>query len=319
MKTLVQLIIIFSLALNLSAQTYGALISEGDKYYNEKDYKASLKSYLKAFKVKDASSTHLYNAACSASLAGKKGKAFKLLNESIDAGWIDVNHMKKDGDLNNLHDSKKWQEAITKTEKAKEALEAKWDKPLRNELMDIFASDQDIRRAYIDMSNTKGWDAPETDSLAKIMIHTDSVNLVRLEKILNERGWVGPDLVGSRASQAIFLVIQHSDLEVQEKYLPMMREAVEKGNARSASLALLEDRVALRQGKNQTYGSQVGRNPDTNESYVLPLDDPENVDERRAKMGLGPISEYVSRWSIEWDPVKYKEMLPTYEKWYRDR
>ncbi|SKB74926.1 hypothetical protein SAMN05660226_02969 [Parapedobacter luteus] len=42
----------------------------------------------------------------------------------------------------------------------------------------------------------------------------------------------------------------------------MKREAV-KGNANELDLALLEDRVALRQGKKQIYGSHMGRDPET--------------------------------------------------------
>ena len=53
-----------------------------------------------------------------------------------------------------------------------------------------------------------------------------------------------------------------------------MREAVKKGNAKANSLALLEDRVALRRGGKQIYGSQVTRDSETNEYYVLPLIDP---------------------------------------------
>ena len=57
------------------------------------------------------------------------------------------------------------------------------------------------------------------------------------------------------------------------------------GNAMRPDLALLEDRVALRQGKKQIYGSQIGMDPETGEYFVSPLEDPDNVVERRIKMG----------------------------------
>lgn len=59
----------------------------------------------------------------------------------------------------------------------------------------------------------------------------------------------GPDSLGERGSRTLFLVIQHSDQQTQEHYLPIMREAAQKGNADKSSLALLEDRVALAQGR----------------------------------------------------------------------
>ena len=114
-------------------------------------------------------------------------------------------------------------------------------------------------------------------------------------------------------NSTLFLVIQHSDLKVQEKYLPMMREAVAKKKASSSSLALLEDRVALRQGKRQIYGSQIGRKPNGGDYYVSPLEDPDNVDKRRVAVGLGSLESYISRWNIKWDVEAYKTMLPEIE------
>lgn len=46
----------------------------------------------------------------------------------------------------------------------------------------------------------------------------------------------------------------HSELAVQEKYLPMMRESVENRKAFAGNLALLEDRVDVSHGKKQIYG-----------------------------------------------------------------
>jgi hypothetical protein len=82
-------------------------------------------------------------------------------------------------------------------------------------------------------------------------------------------------------------------------------------------LAFLEDRISLREGHRQKYGSQIGKDPARGENYVLPLDDPEHVDQRRASIGLEPIAQYVKRWHIIWDLVKYKKDLPKVEALYR--
>lgn len=93
----------------------------------------------------------------------------------------------------------------------------------------------------------------------------------------------------------------------------MMREAVKNGKAQGSSLALLEDRVAIGQGRRQIYGSQIGRDPETNQYYVLPLEDPNNVDKRRAEVGLSTLAEYVMNWDIKWDVEQYKKDLPAIE------
>lgn len=65
-------------------------------------------------------------------------------------------------------------------------------------------------------------------------------------------------------------------------------------------MAKLEDRVAIHQGKKQLYGTQIGMDERTGKYYLLPLEDPDNVDNRREKMGLGPIAAYLSQWQVEW-------------------
>ena len=52
--------------------------------------------------------------------------------------------------------------------------------------------------------------------------------------------------------------------------------------------------MVVPQGQRQIYGSQIGQDPKTNEMYVLPLDDPDGVDDRRAEVGLGKLQVYLS-------------------------
>jgi hypothetical protein len=45
----------------------------------------------------------------------------------------------------------------------------------------------------------------------------------------------------------------------------------------------------------------IGGDPETQICYVLPLEDPDNVDLRRAEVGLPPLAEYVIQYQIKWD------------------
>ena len=65
--------------------------------------------------------------------------------------------------------------------------------------------------------------------------------------------------------------------------------------------------MALRQGKRQIYGSQIGRDQESGEFYVSPLIEPEKVNERRAEVGLGTIESYISNWGMKWDLEKHQE------------
>jgi len=141
--------------------------------------------------------------------------------------------------------------------------------------------------------------------LISTMNRTDLINLQKVTSILDTYGWLGSDKVGVKGNSTLFLVIQHGDLPVQEKYLPMMRDAVKAGNARGADLALLEDRIALRQGKKQIYGSQVQTDLTTGKYFIAPIEDEPNVNKRMASVGLEPLEDYVRRWNIEYKiPLK---------------
>lgn len=193
----------------------------------------------------------------------------------------------------------------------------KLDKALVLQLDTIFDNDQKHRKEVVELAAKYGWESKEVKAKWEVIKPIDSVNLKIICGIIDSRGWLGPEIIGGKGNHTLFLVIQHSDLKVQEHYLPVMREAVKKGNANARSLALLEDRVALGQGKKQIYGSQIGNNKQTGENYVLPLEDPENVDKRRQEVGLGPMADYVKQFNIVWNagpPVnsQHKRVEVTY-------
>jgi uncharacterized protein DUF6624 len=179
----------------------------------------------------------------------------------------------------------------------------------------MYADDQNYRLQVDSIQKQYGWESSQMQNQWKIINEKDSINLIKEKLILDKYGWLGADIVGTQGNATLFLIIQHADLSTQEKYLPIMTEAVKNGRANASDLALLEDRVAIGQGRKQIYGSQIGRDPDdTRLYYILPLEDPDNVDKRRAKVGLQPIAEYISQWQIKWDIEQYKKDLPKIEE-----
>ncbi|MEN5307661.1 DUF6624 domain-containing protein [Chryseobacterium cucumeris] len=314
MRNTIYTLLLLFLFSGVNAQEYSKLISEANQLYESKDYKMSADLYNQAFKIESENPSHLYNGACSSSLAGNTKQAFKWLNLSIEKGWTNLKHLNSDTDLENLHSKKEWGKTIEKLEKKIAAIEANYDKPLQAELLAILDEDQKYRVQMSETQKKFGPNSKEINDLWKITNQKDSINLIKVKKILDEKGWVGKDKVGAQANSALFLVIQHSDLETQKKYLPMMKEAVTKGNASPGSLALLIDRIEIREGRKQIYGSQIGINQSNNTYYILPLTDPDNVDKRRTEVGLDPISNYVKNWNLVWDVEKYKRELPELEK-----
>ncbi|UKN03723.1 hypothetical protein K6119_09490 [Paracrocinitomix mangrovi] len=297
---------------------YIQLRDEAAALYKKGEYKASAYKYEEAFNSWDGRSidNDLYNASCSYALAGIKDSAFKHLNHLASFDFIyNFDWWTIDKDLNSLHDDPRWEEVINQLKANYEKYKAGFNQDFVAFLDSIYIDDQTDRLLYRSYRDNFGLKSPQFDSLNKVIHYKDSINLVKIEAFLDEHGWLSPDSISENGSQTIFLVIQHtSNIEVQVKHLPTVRKAVADGYLNGSNLALLEDRVALKLGKKQLYGTQIGYFADEKRSYVLPVEDPKNINKRRAEVGLPAIQEYVSIWNFEWDLKQYKKDIKKHQK-----
>ncbi|MBI1803161.1 MAG: tetratricopeptide repeat protein [Ignavibacteriae bacterium] len=283
--------------LTCQQQNYQELVNLADKCYNNKEYENSGEYYDSAFTIQQGTLFSYYNAACSWALAGNKTKALEYLNQSADLGWQYIDHLKKDTDLNSLHQTKEWAELINKVEKKIDEYESHLNKPLMRELEAINDSDQRNRMMMDSVQKRFGWDSKEMKELWSKQNKIDSLDLSRIKEVIKEYGYPGKSLVGDQSSTA-WLVIQHADLKTQEEYLPILREATNKGELSKSSFALLVDRVRMGKGEKQLYGSQIQMKNGKYEIY--PIEDEPNVNKRRAEVELGPLEDYVKQWGIEY-------------------
>lgn len=118
----------------------------------------------------------------------------------------------------------------------------------------------------------------------------DKENIVRLEVLLETREWPRISEVGEDAAAAAFLVVQHASVEYQEKYLPIVRERYEQGEAKGVWVAMLTDRIRVRHGRPQIYGTQSRFVDATGEFGPYPIEDPDPLNARRAGLGMRPLS-----------------------------
>lgn len=300
------------------AQTelYSEYIKEANKYYDNKEYQKSAIAYTNAFASLGGKgyTDDRYNAACSWSLTGNTDSTFsQLFRIAKKANYSDLNHLAVDPDLEPLRKDARWQPLYGLVKANKEKNEAGLNKPLVAILDTVMTEDQKYRMQIETIEKKYGHQSAEIKSLWQIINEKDSINLVTVKAILDKYGWLGPESIGREGNNTLFLVIQHADIKTQQKYLPMIRNAVKEKKARPEALALLEDRVAIRTGKKQIYGSQIAISKD-GQYYVDILEDPDNVDKRRAEVGLGPLSDYVSHWKIKWNADEYKKQLPELER-----
>ncbi len=313
MKTPYLLLFLVMMPLHSICQNVTDLLAQAEETYQNKAFGKSMMLYEKAFRTGKADYSDYYNAACSAALNGQVKQALLWLSKAVDKGYSNIRHMKSDADLTTLRKTREWAALITKLQAKVDRMEVNYDKKLQARLLTVYDNDQQDRFKINEIGEKHGYDSKEMQALWKIIAEKDSLNLLEVKSILDNYGWVGQDKVGGQASVALFLVIQHADLSTQQTYLPLMRKAVEAKKARPSDLALLEDRVALGEGRRQLYGSQIGEDS-TGKSYVMALHDPDGVDQRRAMMDLPPLASYVKGWGIIWNVADYKKQLPEIER-----
>ena len=157
---------------------------------------------------------------------------------------------------------------------------------LAEELVALIARDDETReRLAADGSLFEHGYHPEMEAVHR-------ANAARLRELVAEHGWPGWSRVGDEAASAAWRIVQHAigEPDFQRAMLPVLAEAAERGDVDPAEVAMLEDRIRVFEGRPQVYGTQFDWNDDG--TAMVPMgtvDDPDNVDARRAAVGLPPI------------------------------
>ncbi|MFQ5741854.1 MAG: DUF6624 domain-containing protein, partial [Acidobacteriota bacterium] len=159
---------------------------------------------------------------------------------------------------------------------------------LRAELLAMAEEDAQIRSKLLaDGSLFKGDYDPHMEQAHRR--HAE-----RLEMILAHHGWPGRSLVGSDGAEAAWLILQHAIAipELQRSALPLLRRAVAEREAEPLHVAYLEDRIAFFEGRPQRYGTHFDWDAG-GELSPHPIADADQVDVRRAEVGLPPLAEQI--------------------------
>lgn len=92
-------------------------------------------------------------------------------------------------------------------------------------------------------------------------------NAGRLKQVIAEHGWPGRSLVGEDGMIAAWFIVQHaiSDPPFQRQVLTLLNDALARGEVSPQSLAFLEDRICIFEGRPQIYGTQF--EPDDSGMY----------------------------------------------------
>ena len=158
---------------------------------------------------------------------------------------------------------------------------------LRNELLAMRKVDQEerVKCAAGDIEFQKA-------CLEKLAETVDGPNTKRIEEIFARFGFPDTQMVGKEGLEAFMLLLQHSPSDrLREQAEKPITRAFKRKELPPQEYANFIDRLRLHQGKPQIYGS--GFETKDGKLVLSRTRDPKNLDKRRKKIGLPPMSEYI--------------------------
>lgn len=242
----------------------------------------------------------IYNYACALSLAGQADSSLCYLNRLI---VLEPSvSILTDPDLVAVRESKGWKDfeidlIIALNEINGNSIK---DTAYASKLWRLLCLDQyGFYETGIAVRNL-GPDSPVVTALRRMQSLQNEKNLEELEILLAIKGWPEVSQVGSKASEAAFYVLQHSNARAQEKYIGLFEAACRKGEGNWQQYALMFDRMRMNQNLPQRYGTHsILDNRATGENRLYPLEDETRVDEWRKGIGLEPLKDYMTRTGIK--------------------
>jgi hypothetical protein len=159
----------------------------------------------------------------------------------------------------------------------------------------------------------------------KEMQELHNKNAKVLNDIIDAIGYPTMDKVGKEATEATWLVLQHSigQPKFMKKCVELLEMAVSENKADTKNLAYLTDRIAVFEGKPQLYGTQFDWDKFGNLS-PNPFDDLNKVNERRRSIGLNTIEEQTEIISArvksenQSPPKDFEKRKQEIEQWKKD-
>lgn len=128
----------------------------------------------------------------------------------------------------------------------------------------------------------------------KEMVALHNSNAKELNQIIEHIGFPTPEKVGEEASEAAWLIIQHSigQPDFMKKAAKLLEEAISHNKVAPKGFAYLTDRIAVLEGRHQLYGTQFDWD-ENGEMNPQPYDNIVKVNQRRKAVNLNTLEEQI--------------------------
>lgn len=259
-----------------SQDDYWRLIFHADSLYEQKHYDDAIHVYTEAF----ADDRYIFPSKLS-SIAYK----LRMVDKDEAAYKFDMHRIRMEKDYYQMPDSATVPSYEDEFDKRADIYN--YDLSLKNHLEEMLERDQAYRTQWI-LSRQLHHEETQRDIALRLRADSiDSINQAEIRKILKEHGFPKKTEVGTSACEAAWIIIQHAPMNVQKEYLPMLEKAATEGNIQAALVAALHDRIDVREGRPQKYGTQ------RNGNGLCPLLNAKMVNQWRKEVGLPPLDESV--------------------------
>jgi hypothetical protein len=159
------------------------------------------------------------------------------------------------------------------------------DSALQRDLLRLAAED-DAERAKLRAAVLR-----EDFGFLRRFLAADSLRSEWLKVVVAERGWPGRAAVGEAGVKAAWSLLQHSsDVAFQARLLPDVERAAERGELPPAEVAMMTDRVLVKTGRPQRYGTSFTER--AGRLVADSIDDRPGLEARRAARGMPSMADY---------------------------
>ena len=267
--------------LAVGAQTYTGLFNQASVAYEGQEWPRCAELFAAAAKAatheRQVARSFFAAAACSTA-AGNKEAAFGYLDKAAEKGHRDLDRAANNPQLEPLRSDPRWKAFLAGVEARHEAHR----KSLNAELERLYTEDQADRTAGADKID---WE---------VVSKRDAARQARVQQILAEGG--------AKVAEDYFhaaMVFQHGSTEEDiAKAHELSLKAAELDPAHPTArwlAAASKDRLLMRQGKPQLYGTQFRK---VDGKWTLWDVDPSVTDEQRAEWGVPPLEAAKKRLEV---------------------
>ncbi len=263
--------------------------------------------YLQQSRNNLSSPYYIYQAACYLSLEGAADSAFVYINRAVDSGAKSEDIL-TDTDLRALRNDDRWNALMDRLKER--YLKANPGIALPEQGVRLWLLGIEDQRFRTLSKNFKLPGGPQS------MMVDGGKLLKEVEEIVQLYGWPTIAMVGEKASEAAFLIVQHANPSDIKRYLPMVVAAAQRGEIKRKWAAMMVDRHLLNTDGVQLYGTQFSRNGKRNKVTGIvewtplapePVVDEENLAARRKTVGLEPIEERARDFQVTYIPPLRRE------------